>query len=326
MSDRLVTRAHIATSPAKPAAALRIALIVPTYRRPAELRRCLAAIEHQQRRPDQVLVIVRDDDAPTHAVVRQADPEHVWLTLVTVSTPGVVAALNAGLRSADADVIAFTDDDAAPQAEWLKRIEGRFMADPRVGGVGGRDWVYQHGRLESESRAVVGRISWLGRCIGNHHLGVGPCRDVDALKGVNMAFRARALQGVQFDTRLRGSGAQVCNELGVSLAVKRRGWRLVYDPQIAVDHFPSARHDEDQRNTFCVEAIGNAIFNETLLLCEHFGPWRRRAFIAWALTIGHRAAPGILQWLRLSVTEPRTATRRFRASWAARLSGWRAAR
>lgn len=325
MADRLEAPGRATPRPAEPAAALRIALIVPTYRRAADLQRCLAAIGHQQRRPDQVIVIVREDDAPARAVVRQADPEGTWLTLVTVSTPGVVAALNAGVRSADADVIAFTDDDAAPQPEWLKRIEGRFMADPGVGGVGGRDWIYQHGRLESESRAVVGRISWFGRCIGNHHLGVGPCRDVDALKGVNMAFRARALEGVQFDTRLRGSGAQVCNELGVSLAVKRRGWRLVYDPQIAVDHFPSARHDEDQRSTFCVEAIGNAIFNETLLLCEHFGPWRRYAFIGWALAIGHRAAPGILQWLRLSVTEPLTATRRFRASWAARLAGFQAA-
>lgn len=141
-----------------------------------------------------------------------------------------------------------------------------------------------------------------------------------------MSFRAQALDGVRFDTRLRGTGAQVCNELGVSLAVKRRGWRLVYDPQIAVDHYPSVRHDEDKRNAFSVEAVHNATFNETLLLCEHFGPCRRYAFIAWALLVGHRASPGLLQWPRLLLAQAPTATARFRATWAARVAGWRASR
>ncbi len=316
--------AHSAASRAR-ADEQRIALIVPTYRRPEELRRCLKAIAAQRRRADQVIIVVREGDEPTRAVVQAADPDGRWLRVVTVQIAGVVAALNAGLAAAHTDIIAFTDDDAAPRCEWLQLIAARFAADPQLGGVGGRDWVHQHGRLEDETRAVVGRITWFGRCIGQHHLGVGTCREVDMLKGVNMGFRARALEGVRFDTRLRGMGAQVCNELGVSLAVRRRGWRLLYDPQIAVDHFPATRHDEDQRNTFCAEAIYNATFNETLLLTEHFGRWRRYVFILWALAIGHHASPGLLQWLRLAVTEPRTAAARFRASWNARIAGWRAA-
>ncbi len=302
----------------------RIALIVPTYRRPEELRRCLKAIACQRRRAEQVIIVVREDDEPTKAVLRAADPDGRWLTVIRVRTAGVVAALNAGLAAARADIIAFTDDDAAPRPDWLQQIEDRFAAEPQLGGVGGRDWVHQHGRLEDETRTVVGRITWFGRCIGQHHLGVGPCREVDSLKGVNMSFRARALEDVRFDVRLRGTGAQVCNELGVSLAVKRRGWRLAYDPQIAVDHYPATRHDEDQRNTFCAEAIYNATFNETLLLTEYFGRWRRCVFVLWALVIGHHASPGLLQWLRLAVTEPRSAAARFRASWNARIAGWRA--
>lgn len=315
-----------ATSQPAGSDAQRVAVVVPTYRRPADLTRCLQAIASQQLPAERVIVVMREGDEPTREVVRATDPCGVWLTVVVVRAAGVVAALNAGLEAADADIIAFTDDDAAPRADWLRQVTARFAADPGLGGVGGRDWVHQHGRLESDSRGVVGLVTWYGRCIGHHHLGVGPYREVDALKGVNMAFRARALEGVRFNPRLRGTGAQVCNELGVSLAVKRHGWRLAYDPQIAVDHYPATRHDEDQRNAFSIEAIHNAAFNETLLLCEHFGRWRRYVFIVWALAVGHQASPGLLQWLRLAVRAPRTATARFRATCGARLAGWRACR
>jgi glycosyltransferase involved in cell wall biosynthesis len=301
----------------------RIALIVPTYRRPEDLRRCLRAIANQRRPAEQVIVVRREDDELTREVLQGPLPDGLALTIATVRTAGVVAALNAGLDAVNADIVAFTDDDAAPRAEWLLQIAMRFATDPGLGGLGGRDWVHQLGRIEEGSRSTVGRITWFGRCIGHHHLGVGPAREVDTLKGVNMSFRAEALRGVRFDSRLRGTGAQVGNEIGVSLAVKRRGWKLLYDPQIAVDHFPSVRHDEDKRNTFSVEAVYNSAFNETLLLCEHFGRWRRYLFMAWALAIGHHAAPGLLQWARLLVTEPRTATTRFRITVAARLAGWR---
>jgi glycosyltransferase involved in cell wall biosynthesis len=300
-------------------------LIVPTYRRPADLRRCLRAIASQRRPADQVIVVQREDDELAREVLQEPHLDGLRPTIVTVRVPGVVAALNAALDAVHADIVAFTDDDAAPRSEWLLQIAARFAADPMLGGLGGRDWVHQHGRIEDDSKPVVGRLTWFGRSIGHHHLGVGPAREVDTLKGVNMSFRAEALRGVRFDTRLRGSGAQVSNELGVSLAVKRRGWKLLYDPQIAVDHYPAVRHDEDKRNTFSLEATYNSAFNETLLLCEHFGRLRRCAFLVWAFAVGHHASPGLLQWLRLMVSEPRTATSRLRLAWAARLAGWRVA-
>lgn len=318
------------TSPPAPLAAngntSRIALIVPTFRRPEDLRRCLRAIANQRRMADQVIVVRREGDELTAEALQGPLPQGLSLTIVTVRTTGVVAALNAGLEMANAGIIAFTDDDAAPRPDWLLRVAGRFAADPRLGGLGGRDWVHQHGRTEDGAKRTVGRITWFGRCIGHHHLGVGPAREVDTLKGVNMSFRADALREVRFDTRLRGSGAQVSNEMGVSLAVKRQGWKLLYDPEIAVDHYPSVRHDEDQRDTFSGEAVYNSAFNETLLLCEHFGRWRRYLFLSWALAVGHQASPGLFQWPRLLISEPHTATTRLRLTCAARIAGWLAAR
>lgn len=302
----------------------RIAVIVPSYRRPRDLARCLAALAAQERAPRDVIVVARHDDAATHAVLRE--PPALPLRVVTVVEPGVVAALNAGLRVVAADIVAFTDDDAAPRPDWLRRIAAHFAEDAALGGLGGRDWIHQRGALEDGAHSVVGRIGWFGRCRGNHHLGSGAPREVDVLKGVNMAFRTRALDGISFDTRLRGSGAQVANELGVSLAVRRAGWKLLYDPAVAVDHFPAERHDEDRRDGFSADAVANAAFNETLLLAEHFGRLRRLAFMAWALAIGHRAAPGALQWARLLALQPRTATPRFLATLRGRLAAFGADR
>ena len=303
----------------------RIAVIVPSYKRPLDLERCLAALAVQTRLPGQVLVVARVDDAPTWRAARAALAV-LPVTIVGVAAAGIVAALNAALERVTADLVAFTDDDAAPRPDWLARIAQHFAADARLGGVGGRDWVFQHGRLEDGAAGIIGKLSWFGRCTGNHHLGAGPPREVDVLKGVNMAFRAAALEGVRFDERLRGAGAQVGNELGVSLAVKRRGWKLVYDPAVAVDHYPADRHDEDQRNSFSTAAIHNAVFNETLLLCGHFGRARRALFMAWALLVGNHASPGIAQWLRLLRKDGPCATRRLAAALAGRVDGFRAAR
>ena len=82
-------------------------------------------------------------------------------------------------------------------------------------------------------------------------------REVDTLKGGNMSFRAAAVRGLRFDQRLRGPDAQVDCELAFSLALKRAGWALVYDPQIVVDHFQAPRHDIDQRDAFSAEALFN---------------------------------------------------------------------
>jgi glycosyltransferase involved in cell wall biosynthesis len=303
---------------------MRISVLVPTYRRPADLVRCLGALARQTRPADRVIVVARVGDDATAAVLRES--RALPLSVVIVQQGGVVAALNAGLDTVDADVVAFTDDDAAPRGDWLARVAAHFAADATLGGLGGRDWIHHGAKLEDGVRRVVGKVSWFGRCVGNHHLGVGPPREVDVLKGVNMSFRTRALDGIRFETRLLGGGAQVCNELGVSLAVKQRGWRLVYDPAVAVDHYPSIRHDEDQRNAFSHEAVRNAAFNETLLLCEHLDGLHRIVFLAWALAIGSRAAPGFAQWLRLLVQHFDTATRRFAATLAGRIAGWTAAR
>ncbi|HEU4648148.1 MAG TPA: glycosyltransferase family 2 protein [Gemmatimonadales bacterium] len=300
---------------------LTISVLVPTYRRPHGLHRCLDAIARQTRPPDDVLVVVRDTDQETRDYLADRAPSSLVIRPVGVSTPGLVAALNAGLDALGTDLVACTDDDARPHPEWLARIGWHFESDPRIGAVGGRDWI-PGSRLDGERR-VVGQLQWWGRIVGNHHLGVGPPRDVDVLKGVNMSYRRAALAGRRFDTRLLGAGSTVHNELGVTFALRRGGWRVIYDPAVAVDHDQAPRVDEAQRGDFSPRAVHDAVHNETLALLEHLPAGRRELFLLWALTVGTRAAPGLAQWMRFLAKGWPSPTQRLLASWQGRWCAWR---
>lgn len=130
------------------------------------------------------MVVVRDTDTETWSFLDAFNPESLPLRTVKVCVPGQVAALNAGLDAAQAEIIAITDDDAAPRPQWLSRIENHFLSDDRIGGVGGRDWKYIGDRIVKDNREVVGRVQWYGRTIGNHNLGMGQPREVEFLKGL----------------------------------------------------------------------------------------------------------------------------------------------
>ena len=300
-----------------------VTVIIPTYRRPQELARCLNALTRQTRPADEVIVIVRDTDTETWAFLDAFDHEPLPLRTVTVRVTGVVAAMNAGLEGAQGDIIAFTDDDAEPHADWLERIEAHFEADDGIGGVGGRDQMYIAGTPVVGERKVVGRLQWFGRMRGFHHLGIGAAREVDILKGVNMSFRRTAIGALRFDERMRGTGAQVHFEVAFCLTLKRRGWRLLYDPAVLVDHYPAMRFDEDQRAGFNATAFANAVHNETVALLDHRPPLRRVVFYGWAFLIGTRKALGLVQWLRFLPREGALAGQKWRASIHGRREGWR---
>lgn len=304
-----------------------IAVLIPTYRRPNDLECCLKALELQTRPADKVVLVVRDTDAGTWAFL-QTFKAKLHLNLITVRVPGVVAALNAGLDAATEDIISITDDDAAPHTDWLARIETLFLSDERIGGVGGKDLIYLNGKLQDASvhpgaSDIVGRLQWFGRTIGNHHIGSGGAREVDILKGVNMSYRRTAILNLRFDDRLKGAGAQVHNEIGFCLRLKRSGWKLIYDPAVVVDHFLAQRFDEDQRKAqFSYTACLNIAHNETLCLLEHLPPNRRLVYLLWGLFVGDRVSRGIIQLLRFLPAEKGTAVKHWLATVQGRWQGW----
>src|SRR5579884_2504543 len=102
----------------------RASVVVPTYRRPDLLDRCLAALVAQDLGPQAYEIVVADDAASEETgrqVERWATNDRPALRYVPVRhAHGPAAARNAGWRAARGEVIAFTDDDTVPDPGWLR--------------------------------------------------------------------------------------------------------------------------------------------------------------------------------------------------------------
>ncbi len=297
---------------------MRVSVVVPSYRRPQSLARCLDALERQERAAEETIVVIRAGDAASHELARARA-----VRVVVVRRPGVVAAMNAGLDACRGELIALTDDDAAPRPDWLARIVAAHSSDSRIAAVGGRDWVYSYetGRLLEGAEPVVGVIDRLGRVTGNHHLGVGGARDVNVLKGANLSVRTELLRQIRFDERLRGIGTEHHWELGLCLALRRRGWRIVYDSAIAVDHYPQPRVDDSRQ--FSPRELRDARHNETVALLEHLPAPGRALHAVWAGMIGTSSAPGLAHLARSLSMHDIGGWSRFRGAQAGLIDGLR---
>ena len=289
---------------------MKISVVVPSYRRPDDLSRCLPALLAQERPADEIVVVVRTDDVDS----RQLLSTYPMVREVTVTEPGAVWAMAQGSLASTGDVIAFTDDDACPAPGWLRKIEATYATDPTIGAVGGRDIIHEpDGSLRVETlQPQVGIITRLGRLIGNHHRGTGPPRDVDVLKGVNSSYRRDVLA---LPTGLRGAGTQIHFEVAMGVMVRQAGARLIYDPQITVDHHPAERQDRDKRGAPPASAVAGHAYNLTTSI-GLLGTSRMLARFAYAVIVGDRAMPGILRAVLLLGQGDRAAMTRLRGSLA----------
>jgi GT2 family glycosyltransferase len=290
-------------------------VIVPSYHRPDNLGRCLEGLARGTRLPEETLVVLHEADGESQAALAAlpAWAEGLHLRTVLVAQPGQIPQMNAGLAQAGGDVVCFTDDDCVPRPEWLARLAEPYR-EADVAGVGGRDVVHNADGINNAAGRVVGRITWYGRILGNHHLVFPPgLREVEHLKGANMSFR-RALTPPLDPAMVLGPGTGSMNDTDLSLAVRRRGGRLLYDPEAVVDHYPAQRHGITHRDAAHPEQVYLDAHNWAYLNFKHFSPARRLAFLAYALTVGSGNRLGLGKFLVQAVRRPRGALGQYRAT------------
>ena len=294
---------------------LTVSVVVPSYRRPDQLVQCLEGLARLTRPADEVVVVRREGDEQTAAAIASAA---LPVVEVVVEQPGVLAALRAGALRSTGGVVVFTDDDAVPRPDWLSRLLPHY-AEPSVGGVGGRDVSRPLTTSPEVPSVQVGGISAWGRHTGFHDIGAGPAVRVEVLKGVNMSFRRAALA---IPLHLRGSGAEVHNELAISLWARSRGWELVYDPAAIVDHYHGPRFDSDQRSRPARDAISNEAYNLVFAMLS-LAPGLTARRIAYGLMVGDRATPGLARALAAVARREQGVTGRLGPGLAGQLAALR---
>jgi glycosyltransferase involved in cell wall biosynthesis len=143
-----------------------ISVVVPTYRRPALLSRCLLALCRQQQLSAvryEVLIVDDGHDDETREVVERVARDHaaaheqfVIRYLRPAAGRGPSVARNAGWRAARGEVIAFTDDDTQPADDWLAEGMQAMQAQPEVAALAGRVVVPVEGPPTDHARMTQG--------------------------------------------------------------------------------------------------------------------------------------------------------------------------
>ena len=119
-----------------------LSVVIPTYRRPELLRRCLDALTQQDLAADRFEVVVVDDGSAdaTGEVLASATGNVVALT--QPANAGPAAARNRGIQAASTPLVLFLDDDVVAAPDLLSThlaIHGS-AGDPLLGVLGRVDW------------------------------------------------------------------------------------------------------------------------------------------------------------------------------------------
>jgi GT2 family glycosyltransferase len=116
---------------------LSISVVICAYdlERWKELAAAVQSCRRQTLVPDQVIVVVDHNEELHQKALLEFDEVVV---LANRSGKGLSGARNTGVGSATGEVIAFLDDDACAEADWLEHLTTP-LGDPSIAGVGG--WI-----------------------------------------------------------------------------------------------------------------------------------------------------------------------------------------
>lgn len=101
----------------------KISVIIPTFNRNTQLKRCLFSISKQIQKPNEVIVV---DNSPNHnaqnVISKIAKNNILNIRYISELKRGTTFARNRGINEANNELIAFIDDDCIAAKNWIQEL------------------------------------------------------------------------------------------------------------------------------------------------------------------------------------------------------------
>ena len=220
------------SGPESPSSLVSVVVAAHTMDRWHDIVAGMGALAHQTVPPLETILVV-DHNATLLARARDEFPD--VRVLDNVRTGGASGARNTGIAEAKGSIIAFVDDDARPEPDWIEQLLAAYDDElvMAVGGVATPVWPSRRpDHLPPE-------LDWV---VGCTYQGQPTVRtDVRNLWGCNMSVRREALDRVGgFDEEIGriglipigGEETELCIRIGQQIA----GARVVFEPGAVVRH------------------------------------------------------------------------------------------
>jgi GT2 family glycosyltransferase len=193
-------------------------VVVCSYNGSATIRDCLDGLQHLEYPHFEVIVV---DDGSTDGLADIV--RHYPVALISTPNCGLSSARNTGLYQAQGEIVAYIDDDAYPDPQWLSYLAYAYHHSTH-GGLGGPNLVPpEDGSIaQSVANAPGGPVHVLLTDDLAEHI-----------PGCNMTFRREALLAVGgFDPIFRSAG----DDVDVCWRIQNAGYTIGYHPAALVWH------------------------------------------------------------------------------------------
>jgi GT2 family glycosyltransferase len=211
----------------------RISVVVCTFNGARTIRDTL---DHLARLdyPDYEVIVVNDGSRDDTGEIARG----YGVRVITTENRGLSAARNTGLAAATGEIVAYTDDDAYPDRDWLRYLASAFMRSKHVG-IGGPNIAPPGDGFAADCVAASpgGPVQvLLTDEIAEH------------IPGCNMAFRVDALRRIGgFDPRFRTAG----DDVDACWRLQDQGWTIGFHAGGMVWH-----HRRNSLRAFWRQQIG----------------------------------------------------------------------
>jgi GT2 family glycosyltransferase len=196
----------------------RVSVVVCSLNGAHRIRECLEALRLLDY-PDYEVIVVNDGSTDSTATIAS----EYGYRVITTENRGLSSARNTGLHLATGDIVAYIDDDAYPDQDWLRYLAHSFLTTDHVG-IGGPNIPPGGDGLVADAVASAPG--------GPIHVLLSD-DEAEHIPGCNMAFRRAALEEIGgFDPRFRVAG----DDVDICWRVRERGWTSGFNPAAVVWH------------------------------------------------------------------------------------------